>query len=143
MADTLASAQVLNQLNFGGIAGITQVKQQLLEARKKDPQAQLFPEVSADSIGEDYQREGDTKSALEVFKLLDMAYPQSADVQNDLADAYLANGEKDISREHAQKALALLRSHVAPASSWSDTEERRDEIRKAAEETLKKASAKQ
>jgi pimeloyl-ACP methyl ester carboxylesterase len=143
LADTLASAQVLNQLNFGGIAGITQVKQQLLEARKEDPQAQLFPEVSADSIGEDYQRDGDTKTALEVFRLLELAYPQSADVQNDLADAYLANGEKDRAREHAQKAMALLRSHAAPASSWSDTEERRGEIRKGAEETLKKASAKQ
>jgi pimeloyl-ACP methyl ester carboxylesterase len=143
MADTLASAQVLNQLNFGGIAGITQLKQQLLEARKKDPQAQLFPEVSADSIGEDYQREGDTKTALEVFRLLELAYPQSADVQNDLADAYLANGEKDMARAHAQKALELLHSHAAPASSWSDTEERRGEIRKAAEETLKKTSGKQ
>ena len=141
--DTLASAQVLNQLNFGGIAGIAEVKQQLLEAREKDPQAQLFPEVSADSIGEDYQRDGDAKTALEVFKLLEIAYPQSADVQNDLADAYLTNGEKDTAREHAQKALALLNSHAAPASSWSDTEERRGEIRKAAEETLKKASGKQ
>jgi tetratricopeptide (TPR) repeat protein len=143
LVDTLASAQVLNQLNFGGIAGIVEVKQQLLEARKKDPQAQLFPEVSADSIGEDYQREGDTKTALEVFKLLELAYPQSADVQNDLSDAYLANGDKDMAREHAQRALALLDSHAAPASSWSDTEERRGEIRKAAEQTLKKASVKQ
>jgi len=143
LVDTLASAQVLNQLNFGGIAGIAEVKQQLVEARKKDPQAQLFPEVSADSIGEDYEREGDTKTALEVFKLLELAYPQSADVQNDLADAYMANGEKDMAREHAQKALALLDSHAAPASSWSDTEERRSEIRKAVEQTLKKASAKQ
>ena len=83
LADTLASAQVLNQLNFGGIAGIAEVKQQLLEAREKDPQAQLFPEVTADSIGEDYQRDGDAKTALEVFKLLEIAYPQSADVQND------------------------------------------------------------
>ena len=143
LVDTLASAQVLNQLNFGGIAGIAEVKQQLVEARKKDPQAQLFPEVSADSIGEDYEREGDTKTALEVFKLLELAYPQSADVQNDLADAYLANGEKDMARAHAQKALELLHSHAAPASSWSDTEERRGEIRKAAEETLKKTSGKQ
>jgi len=143
VADTLASAQVLNQLNFGGVAGITQVKQQLLEARKKDPQAQLFPEVSADSIGEDYQREGDARTALEVFKLLELAYPQSADVQNDLADAYLANNEKDMAREHAQKALALLDSRAVPASSWSDTEERRGEIRKAVEQTLKKASGKQ
>jgi len=138
--DTLASTEVLNQLNFGGRAGIAQVKQQLLEARKKDPQAQLFPEVTADSIGEDYQRDGDAKTALEVFKLLEIAYPQSADVQNDLADAYLANGQKDMAREHAQRVLSLLDSHAAPASSWSDTEERRGEIRKAAEETLKKAN---
>jgi len=143
MADTLASAEVLNQLSFGGIAGIGQVKQQLLEARKKDPQAQLFPEVTADSIGEDYQRDGDAKTALEVFKLLEIAYPQSADVQNDLADAYLANGQKDMAREHAQRVLSLLDSHAAPASSWSDTEQRRSEIRKSAEETLKKSSGKQ
>jgi len=143
LVDTLASAQVLNQLNFGGIAGVAEVKQQLLEARKKDPQAQLFPEVSADSIAENYQRAGDAKTALEVFKLCELAYPQSADVQNDLSDAYLANGEKDMAREHAQKALALLDSHAAPASSWSDTKERRGEIRKAAEQTAKKASGKQ
>ena len=143
MADTLASVEVLNQLNFGGIAGVGKVKQQLLEARKKDPQAQLFPEVTADSIGEDYQRDGDAKTALEVFKLLEIAYPQSADVQNDLADAYLANGQKDMAREHAQRVLSLLDSHAAPASSWSDTEQRRSEIRKSAEETLKKSSGKQ
>ena len=142
-ADTLASAQVLNQLNFGGIAGIAEVKQQLLEARKRDPQAQLFPEVTAEGIGENYQREGDAKTALEVFKLVESAYPQSADVQSDLADAYLANGEKDMAREHAQRALSVLDSHAAPASSWSDTEQRRSEIRKSAEETLKKASEKQ
>jgi len=143
MADTLASVEVLNQLNFGGIAGVGKVKQQLLEARKKDPQAQLFPEVTADSIGEDYQRDGDAKTALEVFKLLEIAYPQSADVQNDLADAYLANGQKDMAREHAQRVLSLLDSHAAPESSWSDTEQRRSEIRKSAEETLKKSSGKQ
>jgi dienelactone hydrolase len=142
-ADTLASAQVLNQLNFGGIAGIAEVKQQLLEARKKDPQAQLFPEVTAESIGEDFQRDGNAKTALEIFKLVEIAYPQSADVQSDLADAYLATGEKDMAREHSQRALSLLDSHAAAASSWSDTEERRGEIRKAAEETLKKASGKQ
>jgi len=74
---------------------------------------------------------------------LEIAYPQSADVQNDLADAYLENGQKDIAREHAQRALSLLDSHAAPASTWSDTEERRGEIRKSADETLKKATEKQ
>ncbi|HEY6069831.1 MAG TPA: tetratricopeptide repeat protein [Chthoniobacterales bacterium] len=136
-ADTLASAAILNQLEFGGYTGIAQVKQQLLESRKKDPQAQLFPEVSAAKIGEDYQRAGDAKTALEVFKVVELAYPDSADLQTDVASAYLANGQKDMAREHAQKALTLLDSHAAPASSWSDTEQRRGEIRGDAEKILK------
>ena len=142
-AETLASADLLNQLEFGGSAGIAQVKKQLLEARKKDPEAQLFPEVTADKIGEDYQRAGDVKTALEVYNVVELAFPDSADLQTDIADAYLANGQKDMAREHAQKALTLLDSHAAPASSWSDTEQRRGEIRKSAEETLKKATEKQ
>jgi tetratricopeptide (TPR) repeat protein len=141
--DTVASADVLNQLQFGGSTGIAQAKHQLLEARKKDPQAQLFPEVSADKIGEDYQRAGDAKTALEIFKVVELAYPDSADLQTDVADAYLAIGQKDMAREHAQRALALLDSHAAPASSWSDTEQRRSEVRRSAQETLKKLNAKQ
>src|SRR5215471_718830 len=136
-ADTVAAQEVLNQLQFGGVAGIAKVKQQLLDARKKDPQAQLFPEVSAGKIGEDYQRAGDAKTALEVFKVVELAYPDSADLETDVADAYLATGQKEMAREHAQKALTLLDSHAAPASSWSDTEQRRGEIRAAAEKTLK------
>jgi pimeloyl-ACP methyl ester carboxylesterase len=135
-ADTLASADILNQLQFGGVAGITQVKERLLEARKKDPQAQLFPEVSAAKIGEDYQRAGDPKTALEVFKVVELAYPDSADLQTDLANACLATDQKDLAREHAQRALTLLDSHAAPASSWSDTEQRRGEIRLDAEKML-------
>jgi tetratricopeptide (TPR) repeat protein len=141
-AETVASADVLNQLEFGGSAGIAQVKEQLLEARKKDPQAQLFPEVTADKIGEDYQRVGDVKTALEVYDVVELAYPDSADLQTDIADACLMNGQQDAAREHAQKALDLLDSHTAPASSWSDTEQRRGEIRLSAQEILKKLAEK-
>ena len=141
-AETLASAEVLNQLEFGGSAGIAQVKKQLLEARKKDSQAQLFPEVSADKIGEDYQRAGDVKTALEVYNVVELAYADSADLQTDIADAYLSNGQKDLAREHAQKALTLLDSHATPVSSWSDTEQRRGEVRISAQDTLKKLSEK-
>src|SRR5438552_11592726 len=61
-ADTVAAASLLNQLQTPG--GAVQVKQKLVEARKKDPQAQLWPEVVVDIIGEDYQREGDFKTAI-------------------------------------------------------------------------------
>lgn len=132
--DGLAAAEILNQLQTPGAAA--QVTQQLLEARRKDPQAQLWPEVAVDIIGEDYQRVGDIKNAIETFKLNVLAYPDSADAQSNLADAYLADGQKDLAREYARKALTMLDSHKAPLSSWSDTEERRGEIRDAVKKIL-------
>ena len=137
-AEGLAAASVLNQLQTPD--GAVQVRQQLIEARKKDPQMQLWPEVSLDILGSDYQRVGDIKEAIEIFKLNLLAYPESADANDNLAAAYLANGEKDRARQYAQKALALLDSHAAPASSWSDTEPKRDRIRHSAERTLEQAT---
>src|SRR5262249_32427339 len=135
--DALATASLLNQLQTPG--GAEQVKQQLLEARKKDPQAQLWPEAAVDIIGEDYQRAGDIKNAIEIFQLNLLANPDSADANGNLADAYLADGQHGLAREYAEKALSLLDAHKAPASSWSDTDERRGEIRHSVEQTLAKA----
>ena len=133
-ADTLAAAPVLNQLQTPG--GVAQVTQQLLQARQKDAGAQLWPEVAVDIIGADYQRVGDAKTAIEVFKLNLLAYPDSADANDSLATAYLADGQKDLARQYAEKTLALLDSHNMPASSWSDTEPKRDRIRHSAQRTL-------
>jgi tetratricopeptide (TPR) repeat protein len=113
----------------------------LMAARQKDPQAQLWPEVALDIIGSDYQRVGDVKQAIEIFDLNLLAYPDSADANDNLAGAYLANGQKDLARKYAQKVLALLDSHAAPASSWSDTEPKRDRIRRSAEKTLKQLTS--
>jgi dienelactone hydrolase len=135
-ADTLASAPILDQIRKPG--GVAQVTQQLTEARRKDPQAQLFPEITVSIIGQDHMRAGETKLALEVFRLNLLAYPQSADAHSDLADAYLADGQKDLARQYAEKTLALLDSLAAPASSWSDTEPRRGEIRSSAQQVLEK-----
>ncbi|MGH7984467.1 MAG: alpha/beta fold hydrolase [Candidatus Udaeobacter sp.] len=125
-ADGLASASLLNELQTPG--GAVQVKQQVVEARKKDPQAQLWPEVAGDIIGEDYQRAGDSKNAIEIFQLNLLAYPNSADAHFNLADAYSKDGRKALARQYAEKALAMLDSDAAPLSSWSDTEQRRAEF---------------
>ncbi|MFL6537711.1 MAG: alpha/beta fold hydrolase [Chthoniobacterales bacterium] len=134
-ADTLAAASLLNQLQAPG--GAVQVKQQLLEARRVDPQAQLFPEISASITGQDFMRDGDAKSAIEVFQLILIAYPDSADDNDNLATAYLKDGQKDLARQHARKVLAILDAHAGPASSWTDTDEYRGEIRSDAEKILK------
>ena len=94
-------------------------------------------------IGQDHMRAGEPKSALEIFKLNLLAYPWSADANDNLADAYLADGQKDLARQYAEKALALLDSHAAPASSWTDTEPYRGEIRRDAQKILKKLGERQ
>ena len=138
-ADTVASAAIINQLRQGD--GIAQVTRQLLETRRQDPQAQLFPEIAVSIIGADHMRVGELKEALEVMELVLLAYPQSADAHENLAEAYLRNGQREHAREHAEKALALLDSHTTPASSWSDTEPFRGETRHGAEDVIKKAGA--
>jgi tetratricopeptide (TPR) repeat protein len=134
-ADTVASASVINQIRMRG--GVAQVTQQLTDARRKDAEAQLFPEIAVSTIGQDYMRAGESKSAVEVLKLVLLAYPESADANETLAEAYLADAQKELARQHAEKALALLDSHRSPASSWTDTEQYRGEIRRGAEKVLK------
>ena len=140
-ADTVASASVINQIQMPG--GVAHVTQQLIEARRKDPDAQLFPEVTVSTIGQDHMRAGEPKLAVDVLKLVLLAYPESADANETLAEAYLADAQKELARQHAEKALALLDSHRLPASSWTDTEQYRGEIRRGAEKTLSKLEEKQ
>jgi hypothetical protein len=134
-ADTVASASVINQIQMPG--GVGQVRQQLIEARRKDQDAQLFPEITVSTIGQDHVRAGKPKLAVDVLKLVLLAYPESADANETLAEAYLADAQKELARQHAEKALALLDSHRLPASSWTDTEQYRGEIRRGAEKILK------
>jgi len=112
-ADTLSSATFLNQMRAPG--GVAQVSELLREARRKDPQAQLFPEITATTIGENYLRGGDPQSAVAIFGLVLLAYPDSADAYENLAEAYLRDGRKKPARQAAQKALALLDAHAVPA----------------------------
>ena len=138
-ANTVASAPILNQIQTPG--GVAQVTQQLTETRRRDPKAQLFPEITVSIIGQDHMRAGEAKLAIEVFRLDLLAYPESADALTNLAGAYLADGQKDLARRHAEKALTLLDSHTGPASSWSDTEPQRREIRRSAQQILQKLHA--
>jgi len=117
--------------------GAVQVAQRLAEARRKDPQVQLFPEITASIVGQDFMREGDVKYGIEVFKLVAVAYPDSADANDNLAGAYLKDGQEDLAKQHAEKALAILDSHKVPASSWTDTDEYRGEICRDTEKILK------
>jgi len=49
----------------------------------------------------------------------------------------LQDGQKDLAKQYAEKALAILDAHKVPASSWTDTDQYRGEVRRSAEKILK------
>jgi tetratricopeptide (TPR) repeat protein len=95
------------------------------------------------TAGQTPESQAERKLGIEIFKLNLLAYPDSADAHFNLADAYLQDGQKALARQLAQEALAMIDSHKAPLSSWSDTEQRRAEIRNGVQDTLKKLNAAQ
>jgi len=111
--------------------GAAKVAQMLEGARQHDPKAILFSEPVVNFVGYEHLQAGDTKGAVEILKLNAVAYPHSPNVYDSLSDAYLANGQKDLARDNAKKALEHL------ASDTTDPKERREGIRASAEQKLK------
>jgi dienelactone hydrolase len=111
--------------------GAAKVAQKLGEARQKDPKAVLFPEAIVNIMGYEHIQSGDTKGAVEIQKLNATAYPDSPNVYDSLSDAYLADGQKELARQNAKKALELLPSDTV------DPQDRRDGIKASAEQKLK------
>jgi tetratricopeptide (TPR) repeat protein len=116
--------------------GAEKAAQQLAAGRQKDPQAKLWDEGLANVIGYEHLQEGDHKGAIEIFKLNASAFPESANVYDSLSDAYLADGQKDLARENAKKALEML------ATDTTATEAFRKGIQESAEGKLKQLGEK-
>jgi len=120
---------VLNQIDEPG--GAAKVAKNLEEARKHDSKAQLFREDIVNFMGYEHLQAQDNKGAIEILKLNAEAYPNSPNVYDSLSDAYFADGQRDLARENAKKALAVL------ASDTTDPEDRRNGIKDSAEQKLK------
>jgi dienelactone hydrolase len=120
---------MLNEIDQPG--GASEVAKKLVEARASDPKAQLFPESIVNYLGYEHIQAGDAKTAVEIFKLNASAYPDSANVYDSLADAYVADGQKELAVQNAKKALELL------SRDKTLSEDRRKAIRDSAEQKLK------
>jgi len=112
--------------------GPRKVAQMLADARKSNPDAEIYPEYIVNVLGYERLQAGDTGGAVEFFKLNVEAFPRSPNVYDSLADAYLAGGDTSLALKNAQQALDLLPSDTA------DNEQRRKAIQESAEEKLKK-----
>jgi dienelactone hydrolase len=120
---------VLDQIDEPG--GPAKVAKNLEEARQHDPKAILFPEDLVNFMGYEHLQAQDNKGAIEILKLNAEAYPNSPNVYDSLSDAYFADGQRDLARENAKKALELL------ASDTTDPEDRRNGIKASTEQKLK------
>jgi dienelactone hydrolase len=119
----------LEQIDRPG--GATEVTSALRKARQRDPGAFLFSEVFVNQLGYEHVQIGDTKGAVEIMKLNAAAYPNSPNAYDSLADAYLADGQKELALQNAKRALELL------AKDGADPEARRNDIRGSVEQKLR------
>jgi dienelactone hydrolase len=116
--------------------GAEKAAQQLSAARQKDPHAKLWDEGLVNVIGYEHMQEGDNKGAIEILKLNASAFPDSANVYDSLSDAYLADGQKDLARENAKKALKMLPTDTTGSDAF------RKGIQESAEGKLKQLGEK-
>jgi len=97
----------------------------------KNPKDMPSLEEVLNRLGYDHLQAKNHTGAIAIFKLNASIFPNSPNVYDSLGDAYIADGQKDLARQNAQKALSLL------ASDTKDPEDRRKGIRDSAEGKLK------
>jgi dienelactone hydrolase len=129
VAHSSAEPNFLELIDHPG--GIEKAVKQYTDARKRDPKTVLFSEAVMNRLGYEHLQAGDNKGGVELLKLNVMTYPNSPNVYDSLSDAYLADGQKDLARLNAKKALELL------PSDTTDPEDRRKGIKENAEQKLK------
>jgi len=105
------------------------------EARRANPEAVLFREQTLNAVGYQLLQESRAKEAVEVFKLNVVAYPRSANAYDSLADAYEADGERQLAIEFAEKTLAALDADTA----LNDAQ--KANVRQSAQDKLKRLRA--
>jgi acetyl esterase/lipase len=88
--------------------GVQKARQIYEETKKRDSNAVLFSEAGMNTLGYKFVREKRVPEAIEIFRLNVEAYPQSANVYDSLAEAYMIDGQKKIAAEYYRKALTIL-----------------------------------
>ncbi|HMC28815.1 MAG TPA: alpha/beta hydrolase [Verrucomicrobiae bacterium] len=124
--------QFLDSLDQPGAAANS--AQLYAAASGKNPNGPVVSELVLNRLGYDHLQDGDKKGAIAILKLNASLYPNSPNVYDSLGDAYLADGQNDLARQNAQKAIELL------AHDTTDPEDRRKGIRESAEQKLKQLS---
>jgi tetratricopeptide (TPR) repeat protein len=90
--------------------GLPKALQEFEAAKKANPDDVLFRENTVNLIGYGLMQNNRVKDAIELLKLNVVTYPNSANVYDSLADAYDADGNRELAIQYAEKALEKLAS---------------------------------
>jgi len=88
-------------------SGIDQAEKQYRELKAAQPATYNFDEDELNALGYQLIRTNRLKDAIRIFQLNVAAYPQSGNVYDSLAEAYMDNGDKHQAIANYQKSLAL------------------------------------
>lgn len=111
---------------------VDQLRQVFQKAKAKNPDAPVFREATINQIGYEFLFQGNDALALDLFRLNVEAFPKSSNAYDSLSEAYVRSGNKEQAIENVRKALDLLPNDA------SISEQRRELIRRGAEDRLKK-----
>jgi dienelactone hydrolase len=115
--------------------GFARVLETLNAERKKDPKSTTLAAPFVNFLGYVAIQEGDSKNAIAIMQLNVDARPTSSNAWDSLADAYLADGQRDKAREASEKSLKLV------GSDPDEPPDQRKVIRESAEGRLEKLKA--
>lgn len=82
--------------------------------RRRDPNTYLASENMFRELGYERLQTRQVKDAIQLFKLWAEAFPKSADANDSLGDAYLADGQEQQALQASQRALDLLAADPVP-----------------------------
>jgi imidazolonepropionase-like amidohydrolase len=105
LANRKSIAEALSQTVSSG--GIDAAIKQYRELKSTQPDAYNFDEAELNSLGYELLGNKNFKDAIRVFQLNVEAYPQSGNVYDSLAEAYMDNGDNELAIANYQKSLQL------------------------------------
>ena len=101
---SLANKVMTDVLVRGGIKGYKEIHDRL----KRDyPQSNFVQELGINGFGYSLLAQGKRKEAIEIFKLNVEEYPKSANTYDSLAEAYMLDGQRELSIQFYKKALEV------------------------------------
>lgn len=94
--------------------GLDAALAQYRQLKQQQPEAYNFGVGQLNLLGHRLLQQRKIAEALAVFQANAEAYPESADVWDDLADAYAASGQRERAKEASRKSLAIEPNGTEP-----------------------------